>query len=119
MFVQMGFDNAVVVHTKSFTDGILRNLEPAVDIASEGRGEIKPYREGERGELELGKQGGSMGRVYQRQPDQLPDLCFIGPARCGEEAASVHGGILMVDAGGHGQRKGDACIRRRRVDGCQ
>jgi len=110
MLVQMGFDNAVIVHAKPFTEGILRDLEPAVDITSQSRSEIKPYREGERGGLELGEQGGSMGRVYQRQPDKLSDLCFIGPARCREEAAPIHGGILMVDAGGHRQRKGDARI---------
>jgi hypothetical protein len=46
MLVQMGFDNAVIVHAKPFTEGILRDLEPPVDITSQSRGEVKPYRKG-------------------------------------------------------------------------
>ena len=46
MLVQMGFDNAVIVHAKPFTEGILRDLEPAIDVSSQGGGKIKPYRKG-------------------------------------------------------------------------
>jgi hypothetical protein len=36
VFVEMGFDDTVVVDAESFTEGILRNLEPAVDVSSQG-----------------------------------------------------------------------------------
>ena len=34
MFVKVGFDNAVVVDAESFTEGILRDLESAIDVSS-------------------------------------------------------------------------------------
>jgi hypothetical protein len=34
VFVQMGFDDAVVVDTESFTESILCDLESAIDIPS-------------------------------------------------------------------------------------
>lgn len=44
MFVKVGFDDAVVIHAKPFAEGVLGNLEPAVDVATQSRREIKPYR---------------------------------------------------------------------------
>ena len=32
MFVEVGFDDAVVVDAESLAEGILRNLEPAIDV---------------------------------------------------------------------------------------
>jgi hypothetical protein len=34
MLVEVGFDDAVVVDAESFTEGVLRNLEPAIDVSS-------------------------------------------------------------------------------------
>ena len=34
VFVEVGFDNAVVVDAESLTEGILRDLEPAIDVSS-------------------------------------------------------------------------------------
>jgi hypothetical protein len=34
MFVEVGFDNAVIVDAESFTEGILRDLESAIDVSS-------------------------------------------------------------------------------------
>ena len=34
MFVEVGFDDAVVVDAESFTEGILRDLESAIDVSS-------------------------------------------------------------------------------------
>ena len=41
VFVEVGFDDAVVVDTESFTEGILRNFESAIDISSQARGKVK------------------------------------------------------------------------------
>jgi hypothetical protein len=34
VFVEVGFDDAVVIDPKSLTEGILRDLQPAVDVSS-------------------------------------------------------------------------------------
>lgn len=34
VFVEVGFDDAVVVDAESFTEGILRDFQPAVDVSS-------------------------------------------------------------------------------------
>ncbi len=41
VFVEVGFDDAVVVDAESFTEGILRNLEPAIHVSPQGRGKIE------------------------------------------------------------------------------
>ena len=47
VFVEVGFDYAVVVDAESLTEGILRDLEPAIDVPSEGRGKIESDGQGE------------------------------------------------------------------------
>jgi hypothetical protein len=47
VFVEVGFDDAVVVDAESLTEGILRDLEPAIDVPSEGRGKIESDGQGE------------------------------------------------------------------------
>ena len=42
VLVEVGFDDAVVVDAEPFTEGVLRDLEPAIDVSSQGRGEIEP-----------------------------------------------------------------------------
>lgn len=34
VFVEVGFDDAVVIDAESLTEGILRDLEPAIDVSS-------------------------------------------------------------------------------------
>jgi hypothetical protein len=42
VFVEVGFDDAVVIDAEPLTEGILRDLEPAIDVSSQGRGKIEP-----------------------------------------------------------------------------
>lgn len=42
VFVEVGFDDSVVVDAESFAEGILRDLEPAINVSSQGRGKIEP-----------------------------------------------------------------------------
>lgn len=42
VLVEVGFDDAVVIDAEPFTEGILRNLEPTIDVPSQGRSEIEP-----------------------------------------------------------------------------
>ena len=41
VFVEVGFDDAVVVDPEPLTEGILRDLQSTVDVSSQGRGKIK------------------------------------------------------------------------------
>jgi hypothetical protein len=34
VLVEVGFDDAVVVDAESFTEGILRDFQPAIDVSS-------------------------------------------------------------------------------------
>ena len=47
VFVEVGFDDTVVIDAESLTEGILRDLEPAVDVSSQGRSKIEPDGQGE------------------------------------------------------------------------
>ena len=42
VFIEVGFDDAVVVDAESLTEGILRDLEPAIDVSPQGRSKIEP-----------------------------------------------------------------------------
>lgn len=41
VFVEMGFDDAVIIDAESLAEGILRDLEPAIDVSSQGRGKVE------------------------------------------------------------------------------
>lgn len=34
VFIEVGFDDAVVVDAESFTEGILRDFQPTIDVSS-------------------------------------------------------------------------------------
>ena len=36
VFIEMGFDDAVVVDPESLTEGILRDFEPAINVSPQG-----------------------------------------------------------------------------------
>jgi hypothetical protein len=61
----MSFSNAIVVDAESLTEGILRNLEPAIDVSSQGRGKIEPNGQGKPARLESGKQGSPVSGLRQ------------------------------------------------------
>ena len=52
VFVQVGFDDAVVVDAESFTESILCDLESAIDIPSKGRSKKEPDGQSEPFRLE-------------------------------------------------------------------
>ena len=47
VFGEVGFDDTVVIDAESLAEGILRDLEPAVDVSSQGRSKIEPDGKGE------------------------------------------------------------------------
>lgn len=99
VFVEVRFDDAVVIDAEAFAEGILCDLEPAIDVSPESRGEIEPDGEGEPLGLELYKQSSLVSGLCQFQPHELSHLGFIGATSRREQASAVHGGILMVHAG--------------------
>ncbi len=78
VFVEVGFDDAVVVDAEPFTEGILCDLEPAIDITPEGRGKIEPDGQGEPFRLEPCKKGSSVSGLRQFQPHELSHVNLIG-----------------------------------------
>ena len=56
VLVQVGFDYAVVVDPQSLADRILCDLEAAIDVSPQGRGEIKSNGKRQRFRLEARQQ---------------------------------------------------------------
>ncbi len=47
IFVEMSFDDPIVVESQAFTERVLGDLEAAIHVASQGRGEEESDGEGE------------------------------------------------------------------------
>lgn len=103
LLIQMSFNDAIVVYAKPFADRILSNLQTAVEVTSEGGCKKESYRERERSRLKSFPQGASRWGLDQCQPYLLADICLIGASGGRQQTTSIHGCILMVDAGGDGQ----------------
>jgi hypothetical protein len=115
VFVEMGFDDTVVVDAESFTEGILRNLEPAIDVSPQGRRKIEPDGQGEPFRLELSKEGGTVSGLRQLQPHELSHLGLIGTTSRRDQSSPIHCGILMVHTGRHREGQGYRMILGRWV----
>lgn len=55
MFVEVGFDDAIIVEAEAFAERILGDFKSAVDVSSEGRRKVKPDGQGQRRGLKLGE----------------------------------------------------------------
>ena len=99
MFVEVGFDNAVVIDAETLTEGILRNLESTVDVSSQGRGKVEADGQGEPVRLESCQEGNSVGGLGQLQPYELSHLGLIGTTSRRDQSPAVHRSILMVHTG--------------------
>ena len=115
VFVEVGFDDSVVVDAESLAEGILRDLEPTINVSSQGRGKIEPDGEGKPFRLESCKQGGPMIGLRQLQPHELSHLGFIRTASRRDQSPAIHGGILMVHTGRHREGQGNCMIFGRWV----
>ena len=47
MLVQVDFQDPIIVDAEGLAESILRDLEPAIDVSSEGRGKIESDGQGE------------------------------------------------------------------------
>ncbi len=101
-FVQVYFHDPVIVESQPLTEGVLRNLEPAVGITTKRGGEEKMDRQREIRVPKKLSQGTTMGRLGKRNENLLPDEIFVRPSLGGEQAAPIDGGILMIHAGRDG-----------------
>jgi hypothetical protein len=115
MFVEVGFDDAVVIDTEPLTEGILRNLEPAIYVSPQCRRKIEPDGQGEPFRLELSKEGGTVSGLRQLQPHELSHLGLIGTTSRRDQSSPIHCGILMVHTGRHGEGQGYRMILGRWV----
>lgn len=101
VFVEVGFDDAIVIDAESLTEGILRNLEPTVDVSSQGRGKVKADGQGEPVRLESCQESSSLCGLRQLQPYELSHLGLIGTTSRRDQSPAVYRSILMVHTGGH------------------
>lgn len=104
ILVEMGFHNTIVIEADPFTEGVLGDFEPAIDIAAERRGEIKADGEGEGFRLKPMQQSSFVGGLRQGQPELLTDMLLIDSTGRRQDSAALDRGVLMVDAGGNRQR---------------
>lgn len=80
VFVQMRFDNAVIVQSQTFAQRILRNFEPSIDVPAQGGRKIKADRERKTTGLQVVQEGSPMGKRRQRHPDELSHLGLVRTA---------------------------------------
>lgn len=104
LFVQVSFNDAIVVQAEPLADRILGDLQPAIEVASQGGSKKESDSERERSRLKAILQGDSSGGLGQCQPYLPADIGFIHASGRGKQTTSIHRRILMVDAGRDGQR---------------
>ncbi len=114
ILIEMCFYNAIVIEADPFTEGVLGDFEPAIDIAPERRGEKKADREGQGFRLESMHQSSFVRGLRQSQPELPTGLLLIGSAGRRQDPAASDRGVLMIDAGRDGERDldgfgGDDC----------
>ena len=73
----MRFDNAVVVQPDSFTEGVLGDLEPTVDVPTQGRGEVEPDGEGQRIRTQALQQCLFLWRSGEGEQELLPHMELV------------------------------------------
>ena len=76
IFVKMGLNDAIVIQSDSFTEGVLGDLEAAIDIAPQGRSEIEPDGEGQGLRAKTMEQRLFMSGLGKGEPELLPDMEF-------------------------------------------
>ncbi len=99
VFVEVGFDDAVIVEAEPIAEGVLRDLEPSIHVTAEARRKIESDGEGEPFGLEPCQQGSPVRGLRQFQPNDLSHLGLVGATSSREQSPAVHRGILMVHAG--------------------
>jgi len=101
LFPKGHLDDPVVVDPEGFADSILRNLQPAVDVAPEFRDEVEAQVE-RQGAVVLDREKSVSGLALRERADHyLPHEGLEPAAGRREHAPSVHRRIVVVDARGN------------------
>lgn len=102
---QVDIDYAVVVEAQAFTDGILGDFEPAIQVALERRLKIKRQVEGEIALTQaLAQFLVQHFLAFEFSQDTL-DALFETPGSHRAHTMPIDGGILFVNAGRDGQHQ--------------
>ena len=94
----MGFHNAVVIEADPLAESILGDLETAIDIAAERRGEIEADGEGQRLRSQPMHQALFVRGLGEGQPELLTDMLLIRATGRRQDPAALNRGVLMIDA---------------------
>ncbi len=107
----MNLHDPVVVEAEGFAEGVLGDLEPSINVATERGDKMESDGEGQRAGSEAVVQRGFVRGLGQGQEDELGHLGFVVAPHGREDAPAVDRGILVVDARRDGQ--GDREAGRR------
>src|SRR6266702_7585939 len=102
---QVDIDHTVVVETQAFTDGILGDFEPTIQVALERRLKIKRHVEGEVALAQALTQFLVQHFLAFEFSQGAPDALFETPGSYRAHTMSIDGGILFVDAGRDGKHQ--------------
>ena len=102
---QVDIDHPVVVEAQAFTDGILGNFEPAIQVALERRLKIKRHVEGEIALTQALAQFLVQHFLAFEFSKGAPDALFETPGSYRAHTMSIDGGILFVNARRDGQHQ--------------
>ena len=107
MLVQVDFQDPIIVDSERLAEGILRDLEPAIYVPAQRRGEIEVNGERERVRTKGSKQVIAVGATCKGNQNLSSCQHLIASTRGRKDAPTIHCGVLVVDAGwdrqGHGQ----------------
>jgi len=110
---EMNLHDSVVVEAERFAESVLGDLEAAVHVAAQRRGEVKADGQGQRAGAQGLEQSRSVRRPGKGNQGLLGHQRFVASPDGGEHAPPVDRGILVVDAGRDRQGQGQPVRRER------
>ncbi len=108
----MKLDDSVVVYPQAKAEGVLGDLEPTIHVPPQDRREEEAHRERQRRNPYLPEHVCLVWGAGECDHELLRDFSLERTAFCGEHAAAIDGGVLVIDARGNG----DGELQSRRLD---
>lgn len=108
VLVQVDFQDPIIVNAERLAEGILRDLEPAIHVPAQRRGEIEVNGERKMVRTKGSEQVIAVGATCKGDENLSSRQHFIASSRGREDAPTVHRGVLVVDAGGDRQGHGQS-----------
>lgn len=111
---EVNLQDPIVVDAEGFTERVLCNLETAIHVPAERRGEVKADGEGQEVCAQGFQQRLALGRARERDQYLPRDQRLVPSSHSREHSSAVDGRVLVIDARGYGQSQGKTAGRDRR-----